>query len=65
MSPGIDPAFVWLCLAAGAMAATTWHRPTRQLVGGLLQRDRKGRLTLVLAPVKKRKRKTRRGRRRR
>lgn len=35
-------------------------KPTRQLVGGLVYRDKQGRLVLILTPVPKGKRKRRR-----
>lgn len=46
---------VALVLAALILAALA--KPTKQLVGGILQRDRKGRLVLILTPVPKPKRK--------
>lgn len=51
---------VALVLAALLMAALS--KPGRTLVGGFVQRDRKGRLVIALTPVK-RGRKRRRGKR--
>lgn len=60
----VAPEVVWLCIALAAVIVASRSKTSKQMVGGLLQRDRKGRLTLVLTPVKKRRR-ARRGRRRR
>lgn len=61
---GVSPEVVWLCLALAAVIVAARSKPGKQIVGGILQRDRKGRLTLVLTPVRKRRR-GRGGRRRR
>lgn len=47
-----------LVLAALLMAAMS--KPGKTLVGGIFQRDRKGRMTLVLTPTRKPKRRRRR-----
>lgn len=39
-----------------------FRKPARQLVGGIFQRDRKGRLVLVLTPTPRPRRKRRRTR---
>lgn len=40
-----------LCVVLAAVVVGAFSRPTRTMVGGLLQRDRKGRLLLVLTPT--------------
>ncbi len=47
---------VLLCLIVAALIVGAFTKPGKTLVGGFLQRDRKGRLTLVLTPAKRRKR---------
>lgn len=42
------------------LLVAAWSKPVRTAVGGLLSRDKKGRLTLVLSPAKKRKGKRKR-----
>ena len=51
---------VWVSLALAALLVLALAKPTRQMVGGFIQRDRKGRLVLVLTPVPKPKRRRRR-----
>lgn len=48
---------VWLALVLAALVVAAFSRPGKQLVGGLIYRDRKGRLVLVLTPVRKGKKK--------
>lgn len=55
---GVDA--VWLSIALGALLIAAFSKPVKQLVGGIFQRDRKGRLVLVLSPVPKKKRNRRR-----
>lgn len=47
---------VILCLIVAALVVGAFTKPGKTLVGGIFQRDRKGRMTLVLTPAKKRKR---------
>ncbi|HEY1119862.1 MAG TPA: hypothetical protein VGE43_19260 [Acidimicrobiales bacterium] len=61
----VSPEVVWLCIALAAVIVAARSKTSKQIVGGILQRDRKGRLTLVLTPVKRKRRGGRRGRRRR
>lgn len=61
----VAPEVVWLCLGLAAVIVAARSKTSKQIVGGILQRDRKGRLTLVLTPVKRKRRGGRRGRRRR
>lgn len=51
---------VVFALALGLLIATAFTKPAKTLVGGILQRDRKGRLVLVLTPTPKPKRRRRR-----
>lgn len=51
---------LWFSLALAVLILLAVSKPTRTLVGGIFERDRKGRLVLVLTPVprpKKRRRK--------
>jgi hypothetical protein len=36
------------------LLVSAWSKPVRTRVGGLLSRDKKGRMVLVLSPAKKR-----------
>lgn len=49
-------------VAIAALLILAFSAPAKQLVGGIFQRDRKGRLVLVLTPVPKPKRRRRRAR---
>lgn len=52
-----------LSVVVAALIVAALAKPTKTLVGGIFQRDRKGRLTLVLTPVPRaKKRKTRKKR---
>ncbi|WP_214365613.1 hypothetical protein [Pseudonocardia sp. H11422] len=53
-------AAVVLSLAVAALLVAAFSKPTKTLVGGIFQRDRKGRMTLVLTPTSKPKRRRRR-----
>ncbi len=55
MSP---TAAVLLSLLLAGLIAAAWSKPSRTAVSGLLTRDKKGRLALVLAPAKKKRSKT-------
>jgi len=58
----MDPADAWLlALAVAGLLVALFGKPAKTLVGGVLQRDRKGRMTLVLTPARRPK-KGRRGR---
>ncbi|WP_379587860.1 hypothetical protein [Pseudonocardia hispaniensis] len=50
-----------LSLVVAVLLVAAFGKPTKTLVGGIFQRDKRGRMTLVLTPVprKKRKRKKR------
>lgn len=54
---GTAALIVALLLAALLVAAVS--KPGRQMVGGFIQRDRKGRLVLVLTPTPRPKRRRR------
>lgn len=42
---------VLIALPVAALLVAAWHKPTRKAVGGILTRDKKGRLALVLWPA--------------
>lgn len=44
-----------LCVLLALIVVGAFSKPGRTLVGGILQRDRKGRLTLVLSPAKRKR----------
>ncbi len=46
-------AAVVLSLALAALVMAAFTKPGKQLVSGLIYRDKKGRLVLVLTPVRK------------
>lgn len=46
-------ATVILCVLLALLLVGAFSRPVRTLVGGIVQRDRKGRLVLVLTPARK------------
>jgi hypothetical protein len=47
-------------VVAALLVAAMRSKPGKALVGGIFQRDRKGRMTLVLAPTPKPKKRRRR-----
>lgn len=46
---------VVLCVVLAAVVVAAFSTPARTMVGGMLQRDRKGRLTLILTPTPRRR----------
>jgi hypothetical protein len=49
-----------LALVVAALLVAAMSKPGKTLVGGIFQRDRKGRMTLVLTPTPKPKHRRRR-----
>jgi hypothetical protein len=49
-----------LALVVAGLVVAAMSKPGKTLVGGIFQRDRKGRMTLVLTPTPKPKRRRRR-----
>ncbi len=50
------------CFGLAALFVTAFSKPGKTLVAGIFQRDRKGRITLVLTPTPKPKRRRKRRR---
>lgn len=46
-----------LALTLAVLVVAVLAKPTKTLVGGMFQKDKKGRMTLVLTPVPKKRRK--------
>jgi hypothetical protein len=57
MSPA---AALVLSLVLAALVVAAFTKPGKTLVGGIFQRDRRGRMTLVLTPTSKPKKRRRR-----
>lgn len=48
--------YVWLALTIAALIVTAWGaKPSRKAIGGLMGKDKKGRITLVIWPAPKKR----------
>ncbi len=52
-----DTAVLVVALILAVLIVAAFSKPARQMVGGIFERDNKGRLILILTPVPKKKRK--------